>query len=382
MLLMHFHFAKAAGTQIRHIFARPGSMIPLAIGGRRFKAFSLEWKMAWWADIRALRDEYPLVYAEAHMGEPWRMALEIVDEMRKTLRRQQDHRCKVVTFAIIREPATQMESLFRYFYAEKVETTSATDYYLANPWNIATEYRMKHYSPREDWDSCKVDECTPKCRKMHGDLNYTVLSKLDYVTPMPNFDQLMLYLASKTCQRLGCAPYVTNPCCPPHRRRSRAKHTFQAPANQCSGIFNRTSLPFSERKSVSIDVAISGGRGLAELGRQFDGMLRHRSKGVGKAQVVTEQQAMRQKARDRKLAIYEKRFEEIEKLRRFTHCSIPVYEFWVERWAQTFGRHRGFSEAISLNDYCNAHLRCGPVDIAAAASPYAPDPRVIQPSTH
>jgi hypothetical protein len=427
-LLMHFHFAKAAGTQIRHVFARPGSMIPLEVGGRQFKQFSLEWHMRWWGEIRALRRQFPLVYAEAHQGEPFLWALEEVAIIRQNLRRQQDHHCKVVTFALIREPAAQMESLFRYFYAGRTTMVSASSFFSTNPDLIATEYRLAKRATRELKTSCVVDECAPVCRQMHEEFNSSVLARLDFVAPMTAFDQLLLYLSSLTCQRLGCTAYVNNPCCPPRQRPRLQPPPLAAPPNQCAGVFNRPSLAFSERKGISIWQAINGGRGLAEavvpnrglaeavitergpaeavlpeggassalpVGLRADQKRKRWGKGHGpggkghgpggkglgvrnslSAVLTPEQRALNAREQERKLEIYKRRREELDKLKRFTHCSKPVFEFWERRWANTFGGPDAPRSTL-LRRHCDLDVRCGPTDQAAAMRPYAADPRVV-----
>lgn len=404
-LLMHFHFAKAAGTQIRHVFARSGSMIPLEIGGQRFKEFSLEWQMRWWGEIRALRRQFPLVYAEAHQGEPFLRAVAEVTIIRQALRRQHDNHCKVVTFALIREPAAQMESLFRYFYASRTTLVSASEFFSANPNMIETEYRLAKRATPELKTCCVVDECAPLCSRMHQEFNSSVLSQLDFVAPMTAFDQLLLYLASLTCQRLGCTPYVNNPCCPP-RRQLRARlqpPPFTPPPNQCAGAFNRTSLAFSDRKGISIWQAINGGRGLAEapatesdsldlpVRLRGDQRPKRRGKGHGvkgkghglkgkgyrlAAASTPEQQRQQAREQERKLEIYKRRHEELAKLKRFTHCSKTIYEFWEGRWAHTFGGLDA-PRAAMLRQHCEVEVKCGPADEAAAIRPKAADPRVV-----
>lgn len=237
VLLVHYHFAKCGGTEIRTLFHR--HLSPQCRGPGCGQPALLPWptytgnNLSAWSDL-SVRAVFPRVYMEHHWGGlPPAQHLILVDRLKRTLREQRSH-CSVLTAALVREPTAQTAS-HHNFFGSRSNTTALewaqrlgadpwwrVDQY-PNTWNVwrreasragisgedltklfegdrtpLVELPGESSSSRDEATECsQVGACSKQCASQVASWERRVLERIDLVAPLSAFNEFLLEVGRK-----------------------------------------------------------------------------------------------------------------------------------------------------------------------------------------
>ena len=223
-LIVHFHFVKSAGTALRDFMS--GLTCEAALHRNATSRAALEClthrrvqrlregELELWAKNTTFRTEVPRAYIEMHWPETKCHEYNDGVERLRGLLHESGSPCRVLTVALLREPASQIVSHYHYFgkqHNAKHNTSLSLRQYAEQLLQPEPFWRVRTQSERFE-GACIRGACTPACQRQ-VDRFGALLGRIDLIGSTDEFDEMLVELAhfmgvalpSFACQSVLCA---------------------------------------------------------------------------------------------------------------------------------------------------------------------------------